>query len=74
MITQFFGVFVMILFLDVALDVSTREVVSFAISDSLARPGARAVLSKVAFSGIHPGKLVEVDRVRLGIRAEPDTA
>jgi hypothetical protein len=69
MITQFFGVYVMILFLEVALDVSTREVVSFAISDSLARLGTRAILSKVAFSGVHPRQLVELDTW-----AEPNTA
>jgi hypothetical protein len=74
MITQFFGVYVVVLFLEVALNVSTREVAWFAIFDLLARPGASADLSEVTFSGVHPGKLVEVDRVRLGIRAEPDTA
>ena len=74
MTTQFFGVYVMVLFLEVALNVSTRDVAWFAIFDSLARPGASADLPEVTFSGTYPGKLVEVDRVCLGIRAEPDTA
>lgn len=70
MAAQFFWVFAMILFLEVTFDVSTREVVSFAISDSLNPSGACAVLPKVAFSGVHSGQLVEAGEIPL--RIPPD--
>lgn len=74
MAAQLVLVLAMFLWCEVVLDVSTREIVSFAISDSPTFSGAYAVLRKLAISGSHPGRLLEVDRSRLDVWVEPDTA
>jgi hypothetical protein len=75
MVAQLFWVFAMILCLQVALDVSTREVLSLAISDSPTHSGACAVLHKLAIPGVPPtGSSSSVDRSRLDVWVEPDTA
>jgi hypothetical protein len=72
MVAQLFWVFAMVLRLEVAFAVFTREVVSFAISETFS--AAYAVLQKLAISGSHAGWLLEVDRSsRRDVWVAPDT-
>jgi hypothetical protein len=74
MVLQLFWGFAMVRWLEVVLDVSTREVVSFALSESPTFSGGYAILQKLSISGVHPGQFLEVDRSRLDVWVVPDTA
>jgi hypothetical protein len=64
----------MIIWCEVVLDVSSREVLSFAISESRTSRKAEALLRKPKISGSCPGRVVEVDKYRLDVFVEPDSA
>lgn len=69
-----FGLEVLIMvYLEVALDRSTREIVSFRISDSLAASGAKLLLQNVATGDSWKERQLELDRFRLDGMIVPDT-
>jgi hypothetical protein len=64
----------MMVCLEVALDLRTREVVSFRISDPLAPSGAISLLHEFATSDSSMERRLEVERFRLDAMILPDTA
>jgi hypothetical protein len=74
MVALLLMVFAMFIWCEIVSDVSTREVVSFAISASRTSSGSEALLPKLEISGSRPGWLLEVDRSRLDAWVVPDPA
>jgi hypothetical protein len=74
MVALLLMVFAMFIWCEVVSDVSTREVVSFAISASWTSSGSEVLLPKLEISGSRPGQLLEVDRSGLDAWVVPDPA